>query len=510
MWVTMSTMKKRVLLSIFCSLLFVLNISALGQKKKSPKDLEPKYRKWLQEEVVYIITPKEKEVFLQLETDPQREKFIEAFWKVRNPNPNTPENEFKKEHYRRIQYANQYLGKEGPGQGWRSDMGRIYVILGEPKSIERFENLTEVKPTIIWFYDGMIEYGLPNSFSVVFFKRDNTGEYILYSPVRFGPQNLLVDYKGDMTSYQGAYEQLFEVEPTIADVSLSLIHGEPLLQASPSIASEILIGQQIPQAGYQKVKDEYAAKLLAYKDIIEVDYSANYIESDSLVRVFQDPAGTFFVHYLIEPKKLTFEQFENTYQSNLEINGSVKDLSGKTIYQFERKVPIKMNEERMDKIKAKLFSFQDMFPLVQGQYRLNLLFKNAVSKEFSSVEADLTIPETSSLQMSPLTLANRIDQNSQYKGQNKPFLMENVQFVPSPRNDFTRQDTLTLFFQIRGLTQDLKESGTLEYAIFKENEKVRSFVKNIKDYPGQTSFFEEIRSGRAGPRLLQYQSLSLR
>jgi len=484
-------MKKRVLLSIFCSLLFVLNISALGQKKKSPKDLDPKYRKWLQEEVVYIITPKEKEVFLQLETDPQREKFIEAFWKVRNPNPNTPENEFKKEHYRRIQYANQYLGKEGPGQGWRSDMGRIYVILGEPKSIERFENLSEVKPTIIWFYDGMIEYGLPNSFSVVFFKRDNTGEYILYSPVKFGPQNLLVDYKGDMSSYQGAYDQLFEVEPIIAGVSLSLIHGEPLLQASPSIASEILIGQQIPQAGYQQVKDEYAAKLLAYKDIIEVDYSANYIESDSLVRVFQDPAGIFFVHYLIEPKKLTFEQFENTYQSNLEINGSVKDLSGKTIYQFERKIPIKMNEERMDKIKAKLFSFQDMFPLVQGQYRLNLLFKNAVSKEFSSVEADLTIPETSSLQMSPLTLANRIDKNSQYKGQNKPFLMENVQFVPSPRNDFTRQDTLTLFFQIRGLTQDLKESGTLEYAIFKENEKVRSFVKNIKDYPGHTSFFEE-------------------
>jgi GWxTD domain-containing protein len=126
----MATMKKRVLFTLFCSLLFVLNMSALGQKKKSPKDLEPKYQKWLQEEVVYIITPKEKEVFLQLETDPQREKFIEAFWKVRNPNPNTPENEFKKEHYRRIQYANQHFGKEGPGQGWRSDMGRIYVILG--------------------------------------------------------------------------------------------------------------------------------------------------------------------------------------------------------------------------------------------------------------------------------------------------------------------------------------------------------------------------------------------
>jgi tetratricopeptide (TPR) repeat protein len=150
-----------------------------------------------------------------------------------------------------------------------------------------------------------------------------------------------------------------------------------------------------------------------------------------------------------------------------------------------------MNEGQMDKIKTKLFSFQDMFPLVQGQYRLNLLFKNVVSKEFSSVEADLTVPEASSLQMSPLILANRIDKNSQYKGQSKPFLIENLQLLPSPRNDFSRQDTLTLFFQILGLTQDLKESGTLEYALFKEGEKVRSFVKNIKDYQSQTNFFEE-------------------
>jgi GWxTD domain-containing protein len=482
---------KRVYLVLFFALLFVLNISALAQKKRSPKDLDPMYRKWLEEEVVYIITPKEKEVFLQLETDRQRDKFIEAFWKVRDTNPNTPENEFKTEHYRRIQYANRNFGKEAPGQGWRSDMGRIYIILGEPKTVEKFENVTEVKPTVVWFYDGMDVYGLPNSFNVVFFKRDFIGEYILYSPIKYGPQNLLSDYQGDMSDYKGAFNTLFDIEPTLANVSLTLIPSETYYTISPSIASEILIGQKIPQVGYQQVKDEYAAKLLAYKDIIEVDYSANYIDSDSLVRVFQDPAGMFFVHYLIEPKKLTFEKLEDIYQSNLVINGSVKDLSGKTIYQFERNVPIKMNEGQMDNIKTKLFSFQDMFPLVRGQYRFNVLFKNVVSKEFSSVEADLTIPETSSLQMSPLTLANRIDKNSQYKGQNKPFLMENIQLVPSPRNDFLRQDTLTLFFQVQGLSQSLIESGTLEYALFKENEKVLSFVKNIKEYPSQKNFFEE-------------------
>jgi len=405
-------MRRRKILIILCFLFIIFGISAPAQNKKVLKDLDPKYRKWLGEEVAYIITPKEKEVFLQLDTDRQRENFIEAFWKVRNPNPNAPENEFRKEHYRRIQYANQNFGREAPGPGWRSEMGKIYIILGEPKSIDRFENLSQVKPTVIWFYEGMSDYGLPGSFSVVFFKPDSVGEYVLYSPVRYGPQQLLTNYNGDMSDYQSAYNQLFRIEPTIADVSLSLISGETPGALVPSISSEILLGQKIPQAGYEKVKDTYAEKLQAYKDIIEVDYSANYVDSDSLVRVIQDPAGMFFVHYLIEPKRLTFEQFEDAYQSKLEINGSIKDLSGKTFYQFERSVPIKMNQGQMDKIRTKLFSFQDMFPLVQGRYRLNVLFKNVVSKELASVEADVTVPETAFLQMSPLTLANRVEKNS--------------------------------------------------------------------------------------------------
>ena len=469
----------------------ILNLSALTQKKISPKDLDPRYRKWLEEEVVYIISPKERDVFLQLETDQQREKFIEAFWKVRNPNPGAPENEFKTQHYRRIQYANQYLGREGPTPGWRTDRGRIYIILGEPQAIEKYDDLSDVKPTVVWFYNGKTEYGLPNAFSVVFYKSENTGEYALYSPVKDGPQNLLVNYTGDMTNYQQAYEQLNETEPDLARVSLTLISGESLSTASPSFASEILLNQKIPQAGYEEVKNAYAQKLLAYKDIIDVEYSANYIDSDSLVRVLEDPAGMFYVHYLVEPKKLTFEKFEDVYRSNLKINGSVKDLSGKTIYQFERSLPIKMNEGQMDKIKSKLFSFQDMFPLVQGQYRLNVLFQNTVSKEFASLEADLTVPESSSLQMSTLTVANKVDKNSQYRGKNKPFLIANYQLVASPRNDFLRQDTLALFFQVRGLTQDLKESGTFEYAVFKEDEKVRSFVKNVRDYSNPRDFFEE-------------------
>jgi tetratricopeptide (TPR) repeat protein len=295
-----------------------------------------------------------------------------------------------------------------------------------------------------------------------------------------------------MTDYTSAYNQLYEIDPQIAGLSLSLIEGESLVSLRPSIASEILIQQSIPKAGYDKVKDTYADKLLAYKDIIEVEYTANYIDNDSVVNVLQDPAGLFFVHYLIEPKRLTFERIENRFMSNLEINGRVSDAGGATVYQFDRSVPIEMSENQMASIQAKLFSFQDMFPLLAGRYKLSLLFKNVVSKEFSSVEADITVPETAELAMSPLIVASHIERESKYKGQNKPFLTPVCQVLPAPRHDFAAKDSLYLSFQVRGLTAELKEAGSLQYDIFRETEKVRTTVKAVKDYGNALDFLEEL------------------
>lgn len=474
--------------------LFILSTFSLSyQKKKSAKDLSPLFRKWLEEEVVYIITPTEKEVFLQLETDRERTQFIEAFWKYRDPNPNTPENEFKKEHYRRIQYANQYFGKEGPGAGWRSAMGRIYIILGEPGYIERYENLAQVYPMVIWSYSARPELGLVQAFEVAFFKRGGIGEYELYSPVRFGPQELLIHYEGDRSDYLSAYNELMQIEPSIAETSLTLLSGERAFVASPSLASEVLLHSTIPSVPLKQVEDGWAEKLLAYKDIVEVEYSTNYIGSDFALNVVKDRSGLYFVHYLIEPGRLTFEQYERRFLTNLEINGNVSDSDGNTVYQYEKIVPIEFDQAQMDKIRNKLFSFQDMFPLVEGNYKLSVLMKNTISKEFTSAETSIVIPESSDdLRMSSLILANRALANTKYKGQSKPFLLRDIQLVPSPRNDFCRQDHIHLFFQILGLTPELKENGTLEFTISTEEKTVQSFQKKVKDYPSPPDFLEDI------------------
>ena len=108
------------------------------QKKASQKalkqELSSTYKKWLNEDVRYIITPEEMSAFKQLSNDEERDQFIEQFWLRRDPTPDTPENEFKEEHYRRIAYANEHFAAGIPG--WRTDRGRIYIVWGPPDEIE--------------------------------------------------------------------------------------------------------------------------------------------------------------------------------------------------------------------------------------------------------------------------------------------------------------------------------------------------------------------------------------
>ncbi len=104
------------------------------QEDKLRKELETPYKKWLNEDVGYIITDEERKAFKRLSTDDERENFIEAFWLRRDPTPDTEENEFKEEHYRRIAYANERFASGIPG--WKTDRGRIYIVYGPPDEID--------------------------------------------------------------------------------------------------------------------------------------------------------------------------------------------------------------------------------------------------------------------------------------------------------------------------------------------------------------------------------------
>ncbi len=151
--------------------LFLIFADPSFAKDERLERLSPEHRKWIEEEVVYIITDSEKDLFLMLETVEERNRLIEAFWRKRDPNPATPQNEFKIEHYTRFEHANKFLGRETFRPGWRTDRGRYHIILGKPRQVERFDGYSELVSAELWFYEGDPRKGLPAFFYLLFFKK---------------------------------------------------------------------------------------------------------------------------------------------------------------------------------------------------------------------------------------------------------------------------------------------------------------------------------------------------
>ncbi|MBP6059422.1 MAG: tetratricopeptide repeat protein [Candidatus Saccharicenans sp.] len=448
-----------------------LIVAQKSAKKKEPAPKLPeKYKKWLEQEVVYIITPTEREIFLKLKTDRERDLFIEAFWKHRDPIPETEENEFKIEHYKRIEYANKYFGREAAKPGWMTDRGRMYIILGPPNDIQHIDGKSEIYNCEIWFYQGKQEMGLPPGFNLLFYQEKGTGEMRLYSPTSDGPQALLTSYWGDPADYTTAYSNLREVDPNLANISLSLIPGEEnVSMGRPSLSSDLLL-RQIEQTPQKMVADRYARKFFEYKDIIDVDYSVNYIDSDSLVRVLKDPSGLYFIHYDIEPSRLSVNQYDNQYATNFKVNGLLSTIDGKMVYQFEKTFPVKLTSAQFKERQNLPLAIYDVVPCVPGEYKLSVLVKNEASKEFTSLEQTIRIPEKVQIEMTTPILAYRVSPSESTEGKIKAFLLGSQQLYLQASRVFTSRDQLVVALQIFGLTPELKNKASLRYQFFKESQ----------------------------------------
>jgi len=465
------------LLALFC--LLILSVESAEKKI----ELSERHKKWLEEEVVYIITALEKEVFQQLETDRERDLFIEAFWKQRDPSPGSPTNEFREEHYKRINYVNHFFGRSSPKAGWRTDRGEIYIILGAPNDITRYEGKSQIYNTEVWFYQGLSKYGLPSGFNLVFFQEGGTGEYRLYSPLKDGPQALMTSYFGDAVDYLSAYKQLREFEPMLADVSMSLIPGEgSIAMGRPSLSSDVLI-QRVFTTPAREIKERYAKKFLEYKNIVEVEYSTNYMDSSSIVKLVKDSSGINFIHFAIEPERLSVNQFENKFYTTLKLNGTVTTMDDVMIHQFEKEISLEFDEEQMREANLRPLSIRDMFPLIPGTYKMSVLLKNEVSKEFTSIERNLFVPgEEDGLQMTSLIMGYQLNRRAPEQDKLRPFQMGMNQIYVQANQTFLRTDTLVLAFQLHGLTQAQREQAVIKYRFLKDGEAFKTFDREVKDY----------------------------
>jgi len=485
-------MKKK--LSTFIFLLFIFVFST--QIKIEKKELPSKYKKWITEEVVYIITPVEKEVFLKLETDKERDLFMEEFWRQRDPTPGTPRNEFMEEHYRRIKYTNENFGKGTPLKGWITDRGKFYIALGKPVLVERF-NASEIYPVEVWYYQGNPKFGQPATFRLLFFKRDGMGDFVLYNPLLDGPRSLTplvwggTFYDQDKTAYELIRGG---VSIDLAAASLSSFPGQGMSFGSGwkiRMPSTILISEA-HTFPHKKVDDDYAYEFLEHEGIVEVSYSVYHIGSRYRINVLQDPAGLYFVNYALQPENLSVDFYEDKYFANIKTSLRVTEHSEKTIYQRERNFPIELRKDQLANIKERPFHLYNSFPIIPGNYTLHILWENTVTKEFTSIEEKLLVPDSYSLQMSSLILADKVNDDSPYRGLNKAFQVGGLQIYPSIRNVFSNTKPLFVFFQVFALDKELSENGVLEFRFLSGDKIIKTVQKNVDSYKSSQNFLEEI------------------
>ncbi len=436
------------------------------------------YDLWLNQQVRYIVSPRERKVFLQLKSDGERDAFIAAFWRQRDPTPGTEENEYRNEHQRRLEHADRIYGRGTSTPGWRTDRGRVYILLGDPLYIQNYSSFGKVYPCEIWHYQGMERFGLPTAFNLLFYDKRGRGEYVIYSPIGDGPHNLIVGFDGKIDDFQYIYDTINQYNTALAANAFSLVPGEGMAEGRPTMSSEILL-QNIAHVPQRQVKDIYAERFLQYKDTVSIDYSTRFFESRSLVQPVLLPSGRALVYTLIQVDRLSVNLYEGAYSTELKLDGRVTTPAGEEIYQFSKTYEIHLDEEQVRRVNDSALVLLDAIPLIPGQYHLQLLLRNETSKEFTSVEKDLSVPDSfPRLQLSVPLLGYDLKRDNAAPAALTPFHVGTGQLLVAADSIFTRQDTLWGFAQLLGGDEGIKERLQLQVTIWRNPPQEKVWEKS--------------------------------
>jgi GWxTD domain-containing protein len=455
--------------AVFLMLTMSLMFGALlwgGQAKINPKNLPYDYQQWLKL-VDYIIADKERDVFLHLTTDRDRDLFIQAFWRLRDPTPGTPENEFKTEHTKRFQEANRRFKFGSSREGWMTDRGRMYIILGQPVSTEQISGDSDVYPAEIWSYYGDTLKGMPTHFELVFYQYHNAGEFKLYDPVSDGPARLLVKGMTDYSpsDYESMYQQLYKVQPDLAIVAFSIIPGEMSPGYQPSLQSTIYLAA-IMDSPKKGLDESYATHFLNFKGVVSTEYLTNYIKSVGKVAIVFDPLTDLaFCDFAVVPEHLSLDYYDpkSEYFCAFQMDVSLKS-GDKTIFQYGKEYPLTIPEDQLKDTEGMGFAVADSFPIIEGKYHLTVLLRNTAGKEFTVFEHDVDVPPVDGPPriVGPVLGVKLVEAPA---GVRLPFQAERKKFNPDPKNPFAASDEIVYQFSVIGLTEEVLKGGWVEVLI---------------------------------------------
>lgn len=396
-----------------CAALALAPASAEAQSA----EMTERHRRWLEEEVAYIASETEREAFRSLSGEETRDAFIEAFWQRRDPNPTTPENEFRDEHYARIEYADEFYGRDTGRAGWRTDRGRFHIVLGPPRTKEDYSHSDALYPIELWFYNdsALRDYGLPAFFHLLFFRRFGAGEMRLYSPIEDGPEALLSGYRafrpGDFrNNLEDAYDDLAEVSPELASAALSFRTDEGTNFSDLRGFGTISLLDEIRGAPTYRLDTSYAERFDL--ETIESDYLFHYVPSVGFHQVLPGPGG-YFVHWAVElpPASVIvvrdpdLGRYGAVFIASIEVTRTPPDDSvdeGETILYSERAESYFSIGEDESAALTRPFRFRGAAPVIPGDYRLRVIVRNraCASREeadcrraYTLHEGPLSVPE---------------------------------------------------------------------------------------------------------------------
>ena len=448
-------------------------------QKAVRSELSTAYKTWLDQDVAYIITDQERKAFKNLSNDEEREAFIEQFWLRRNPNPDSPDNEFREEHYRRIAYANEHFAAGKPG--WKTDRGHIYIAFGKPDSIDAHPSggsynrpmdegggETSTFPFETWHYRYL--EGIGENIDIEFVDTCMCGDY--HFTIDRGEKDALMHVPGmGLTQWE---------EMGMAKKADRFKGGFENLGTGPLSSSE---------GSKEFDRIELAAKLFAPPVVKFKDLDSFMSEHKLLTGpVFPFDVRTDFVKVTdntvlvpvtlqIKNRDITFVTKEGVAKGVVNILGKVTTITGKTVQTFEDTVEVEQPAELLEKSLDRQSVYWKALPLVPGLYRLDIAIKDVNNPDHLGYYGRaLNVPEyhDEKLATSSLILAdqmNAVDSHSIGSGSfviGNTFIRPRVSANPGTPVSFKRSQQLNFWMQVYnlGINEATKSnSATVTYEI---------------------------------------------
>src|SRR5437879_12331258 len=464
-----------------------LDKEAKRKMRRTLKELDSAYRQWLTEDVTYIISPDERNAFLQLDTNEEREQFIEQFWLRRSSNPDLPENDFKEEHYRRIAYANEHFASGIPG--WKTDRGRMYIMWGPADEVESHptggtydrpmeegggSTTTWPWETVRWRY--MEDIG--ENIIIEFVDPSGSGEdQMTMDP---GEKDALLHVPGAGLSQMESMGMASKADRFSRSDGMTTPRAMGGTPASMNEFNRLELYAKVNRPPTVKFKDlEAVVTSRIVRDQVHFNWRTDYLKVTSdtvLVPVtIQIPNG-----------QLSFTSKEGIHSATMNIFGRITTLTGRVVQTFEDSVSRDFPDSLFQQSLKMQSIYQKAVPLRPGLYRLDLVIKDVQSGNVGVVNSRLAVPryEDEKLDASSLILADQLERVPAKQIGAGQFVLGSTKVRPRLESDFTTSDRLGIYLQVYNLKPDEKthkSNATFEFNVKRGVEQVLQFKETSEE-----------------------------